>query len=45
MRITNSVRKNAYCELDVAVKLTKILSTIAASMKKQFPCFEFIAVD
>ena len=42
MRITNSVRKNAYYELDAAVKLTKILSPIVVGMKKQFPGFEFV---
>jgi siderophore synthetase component len=42
MRITNSVRKNAYYELDAAVRLTKILLPVVTDMKKQFPGFEFV---
>jgi siderophore synthetase component len=42
MRITNSVRKNAYYELDASVRLTKILSPIVKTIQQRFPDFEFV---
>ncbi|HSC67377.1 MAG TPA: IucA/IucC family protein [Cellvibrio sp.] len=42
MRITNSVRKNAYYELEGAVSLTRILSPFISILSQRFPCFEFV---
>lgn len=42
MRITNSVRKNAYYELDASVRLTKILLPVVAKLEQQFSGFEFV---
>lgn len=42
MRITNSVRKNAYYELDASIRLTKILLPVVAKLEQQFPGFEFV---
>lgn len=41
MRITNSVRKNAYYELEASVRLTRILEPVIKKMEQQFPGFEF----
>ncbi len=42
MRITNSVRKNAYYELDASIRLTTILAPVVAKLALQFPGFEFV---
>lgn len=41
MRITNSVRKNAYYELEGAVSLTRILSPLVSILTQRYPGFAF----
>lgn len=39
LRITNSVRKNSYYELETAVVISRLIETIASDLKNLFPQF------